>query len=85
MPGPPAGPVSVHPVTRSAPPPLEVDDWRLVAAATALWVIALIVLVTIDLTGGSIPGWWLWMCGFGTALGLLGIRILRRRSARTPS
>jgi hypothetical protein len=65
-----------------APPPLEVDDWRLVGAGTAAWVVALVVLVVVDLSGGSVPGWWLWMCGVGIALGLLGVRIQLRRSAR---
>jgi hypothetical protein len=53
-----------------------------VAAGAALWTLALVVLAVVDLAGGSIPGWWLWMCGFGTALGLLGIRVVRRRAAR---
>jgi hypothetical protein len=68
--------------SRPAPPPLEVDDWRLVGAGVLLWAVAFAVLGVADLAGASVPGWWLWMCGVGVALGLVGVRIVRRRATR---
>jgi hypothetical protein len=65
-----------------APAPLEVDDWRLIGAGVLLWAVALVVLVVLDAAGTSVPGWWLWMCGTGVVLGLLGVRIQLRRAVR---
>ncbi len=68
---------------RPDPEPLETDDVRLVAAGTALWAVALVVLGVAKLAGAEVHGWWLWMCVTGIVLGLLGVRTcLRRRSAR---
>lgn len=66
------------------PPPLETDEVRVVAVGTALWGLALLVLLPFRgrlLDDGR--GWWLWTCAAGMSLGLWGLRIcLRRRAAR---
>ncbi|MCW2604116.1 MAG: integral rane protein [Pseudonocardiales bacterium] len=64
---------------RPPPDPVPVDAARIVAAGTALWAVAFVVLL---------PFWsrlsdagnlfWLWTCLCGTALGLLGIIVIRR-------
>ncbi|MBW3616114.1 MAG: DUF2530 domain-containing protein [Actinobacteria bacterium] len=46
---------------------------------TAAWVVALLVLVVLRLTGSEIRDWWMGMCGYGIALGLYGVRYCRRR------
>lgn len=67
---------------RPDPPPLETDDVKIVAAGTALWLVALVVLVVLRLTRDDIRDWWVEMCAAGVALGLLGIRFcVRRRRA----
>jgi hypothetical protein len=67
---------------RPDPPAWETDDVPVVAAGTALWAVALVVLAVLDLTGAaSVHRWWLEMCGCGVALGLAGIRYIRRRRA----
>jgi peptidoglycan/LPS O-acetylase OafA/YrhL len=72
----------VAPPLRPDPPPLEVDDPRIIGVGLALWAVALVVLVALDLSGTSIPGWWHVMCVAGTALGVLGVRVISRRAAR---
>ena len=67
---------------RPDPPPLETDDVRLVAAGTALWAAALVVLLVLKATGTEVHDWWWQMCVAGIALGLLGIRASRRRRLR---
>ena len=71
---------------RPDPPPLETDDVPVVAAGTALWAIALVVLAVLRATGtqvggDDVQGWWMAMCGCGIALGLIGVRHCRRRQA----
>jgi hypothetical protein len=65
--------------TRPDPPPLETNDVAIVAGGTALWAVALVVVVVLRLTGQDVHGWWIWMCASGTALGLLGVRTCARR------
>lgn len=65
---------------RPDPPAWETDDFPVVAAGTALWAVALVVLVVLDLAGATeVHRWWLAMCCCGVALGLAGIRYIRRR------
>ena len=66
---------------RPDPEPLELDDARVVAGGTALWLVALVVLAVADLLGADVHGWWMAMCGCGIALGLLGLRFVARRKA----
>lgn len=67
---------------RPDPPPLETDDVKIVAAGTAVWAIAFVVVLVLRLTGADIRDWWLEMCGSGAVLGLVGVRYcVRRRNA----
>jgi predicted lysophospholipase L1 biosynthesis ABC-type transport system permease subunit len=73
-------------VTRAArrpdPPPLETDDARTVALGAAAWAVALVVLLVLRLTDSTrVEGWWLAMCGYGLALGVVGTWHCRRRQA----
>lgn len=69
-------------VQRPDPPPLETNDTVVVAVCTALWAVALVVLLALRLaTDVRVEDWWLAMCGSGIALGLVGIRYCRRRHA----
>ena len=52
---------------------------KVVAVITAGWVVGLVVLLVLRLTGEEVRDWWLGMCGYGIALGLFGIRYCRRR------
>lgn len=72
----------VAPPRRPDPPPLEVDDPRVIVVGLATWLVALVVLAVLDLSGSSIPGWWMWMCAAGVGLGVLGIRVIGKRQAR---
>jgi hypothetical protein len=68
----------------SAPPPtvtpVDTDGVRTVAVGTALWALALVLLLPfrgrLEEAGN---GWWLWTCVAGTGLGLLGLEYTRRR------
>ncbi|MCU1674226.1 MAG: hypothetical protein JWN77_2339 [Frankiales bacterium] len=64
---------------RPDPEPLETDDVRIVAGGTALWGIALLVLAVARLAGADVRMWWIGMCAYGLALGLLGVRYCQRR------
>jgi len=66
---------------RPDPEPLELGDVRVVASGTSLWLLALVVLAVADLLGADVHGWWMAMCGCGTALGLLGLRFIAHRNA----
>jgi hypothetical protein len=66
-------------VRRPDPLPLETDDVPVVAVGTALWALALLVLLVLRLAGTEVRDWWLGMCGWGVALGLLGVVYTRRR------
>lgn len=66
-------------VHRPDPAPLETDDVKVVACLTALWALGLVVLVVLRLAGQEVRDWWMVMCGYGIALGLIGIRYCRRR------
>jgi hypothetical protein len=67
-----------RPLTPS--PPVDTDGVRSVTIGTALWVVALVVMLPfkgrLDAAG---QGWWLWTCVAGVGLGLLGIEYTRRR------
>ena len=66
---------------RPDPPPLELDDTRVVLVGTCLWAAGLVVLLVADLLGARVPGWWPAMCACGVLLGLLGLRFVARRKA----
>ena len=65
---------------RPDPPPLETDDVRTVTVITAAWGLALAVLAVLRATDATrVETWWMVMCGYGLALGLVGVRHCRRR------
>jgi hypothetical protein len=66
---------------RPDPEPLETNDVALVAGGTALWALALVVLLVLKAAGTEVQDWWWQMCAAGAALGLLGVRYCRRRRA----
>ena len=60
--------------TKQAPPPLQVDTVRVVLAGTAVWVVALVVLL---LLGDRVDRLWTWTCIAGIGLALLGLWVMR--------
>ncbi|MGY1639707.1 DUF2530 domain-containing protein [Geodermatophilus sp. SYSU D00703] len=60
--------------TRQAPPPLQVDTVRVVLVGTALWTIALVVLL---LLGDRVDRVWTWTCVAGILLAGVGLAIMR--------
>ena len=59
---------------KQAPPPLRVDTVRVVLAGTALWVVALVVLL---LLGDRVDRVWTWTCVAGIALAGVGLGVMR--------
>ena len=59
---------------KQAPPPLRVDTVRVVLAGTALWVVALVVLL---LLGDRVDRMWTWTCVAGIALAFVGLGVMR--------
>lgn len=69
------------------PPPLELDDVRIVGLATLAWLLVLVGLAVAHLAGRSTPGWQYVMCLTGLVLGVVGTRLVRgrRRAGRASS
>ncbi len=59
---------------RKAPPPLRVNTVRVVLAGTAVWVVALVVLL---LLGDRVDRMWTWTCLAGIALAGVGLGVMR--------
>jgi hypothetical protein len=62
------------PPTKHAPPPLQVDTARVVLAGTALWAVALVVLL---LLGDRVDRVWTWTCVAAIGLAALGLGVMR--------
>jgi hypothetical protein len=60
--------------TKQAPPPLQVDTARVVLAGTALWAIALVVLLIL---GDRVDAMWTWTCVAAIGLAALGLGVMR--------
>jgi hypothetical protein len=60
--------------TRPAPPPLRVDTTRVVLVATALWAVALVVLLIL---GDRVDRMWTWTCVAGIVLAFIGLGIMK--------
>ena len=56
------------------PPPLQVDTVRVVLAGTAVWAVALGILL---LLGDRVHPMWIWTCVAAIALAGLGIVVMR--------
>jgi hypothetical protein len=65
--------------TRPSPPPLHVDTARVVLVGTALWAVALVVLLVL---GDRVDREWTWTCVAAIALALLGLAIMRWQGQR---
>jgi len=67
--------------TNQAPPtPRDADAVRPVTVGTLAWAVATLVLLTqLDQLRADGHLWWLAAAVTGTALGLVGIRVVRRR------
>jgi hypothetical protein len=59
---------------RPAPPPLRVDTVRVVLLGTALWAVALVVLL---LLGDRVDRMWTWTCVAAIVLAGVGLGIMR--------
>ena len=59
---------------KQAPPPLRVDIFRVVLAGTALWVVALVVLLVL---GDRVDRVWTWTCVAALVLAVLGLGLMR--------
>ena len=59
---------------KPAPPPLRVDTVRVVLIGTALWLVALVVLLIL---GDRVDRMWTWTCLAGIGLAVLGLGIMR--------
>lgn len=67
---------------RIDPAPLDVDAVPVVAVGTALWAVALgLCLVFRERLANDGRSWWWAACAWGVALGLIGLRHVRRRRA----
>jgi hypothetical protein len=60
--------------TRPAPPPLKVDTARVVLIGTALWAVALVVLLVL---GDRVDRMWTWTCVAGIGLAAIGLGIMK--------
>jgi hypothetical protein len=60
--------------TKQAPPPLQVDTVRVVLAGTAVWAVALVVLL---LLGDRVDRMWTWTCVAAIGLAALGLWVMR--------
>ena len=67
--------------TKQAPPPLQVDTVRVVLAGTAVWAVALVVLL---LLGDRVDRMWTWTCVAAIALAVLGLWVMRLQGQLRP-
>jgi protein-S-isoprenylcysteine O-methyltransferase Ste14 len=68
--------------SRPAPPPLQVDTAKVVLAVTAVWVVALVVLLIL---GDRVDEVWIWTCVCAIVLAGLGLALMhwqRRTESR---
>ncbi|MQA32689.1 DUF2530 domain-containing protein [Modestobacter roseus] len=65
--------------TRPSPPPLKVDTARVVQIGTALWAVALVVLLVL---GDRVDRVWTWTCVAAIVLAGLGLVLMRRQGQR---
>ena len=64
---------------RPDPAPVKTDDRKAMLVGTAVWVVALVVVLLLRPLGASGNVRLLWTCAAGIALGLLGIVYTIRR------
>jgi hypothetical protein len=83
------GRAATKPARRPDPPPLEIDESKVIAIGSAAWVISLIVmLIFYGKLEDNDREWWIWTAVAGLGLGLWGWVLVRRRvearQSRTP-
>ena len=59
---------------KPAPPPLQVDTAKIVLIGTAIWAVALVVLL---LLGDRVDRVWVWTCVAAIVLAGIGLGIMR--------
>ena len=72
----PLEPVSLSAVARpyrEVPPPLEGNDRLIAAVGTAIWGVALTIVVLLRNHLPHSSQWWIWVCVAGVGLGIFGI------------
>lgn len=67
------------PPRRPDPEPLQTRDTPTILVGTALWAIALMVVLLVVRPADSRP---IWTCVVGIGLGLFGLLYIRRRDSR---
>ncbi len=58
---------------RPAPPPLEANDQLVTAVLTAVWAVALVVLLVLRDQISPSERWWIWTCVAGVVMGLFAL------------
>lgn len=84
-PDPDPQPVPAAPAGES-PPPLEANDQLVTAAFTAVWAVALVVLLLVRSHLRQADRWWIWTAVAGLGLGLFALAYmphLKRARQRT--
>jgi H+/Cl- antiporter ClcA len=78
---PPTGPGAARP-RRPDPPPLEIDESKVIAVGVVCWGVALIVLLAFhSQLARRHDSWWPWTCVAGIGLGFWGWLLVRKRVA----
>ena len=62
--------------------PVDVDVVPIVAIGTAVWALALVVVIAVPAWRTAHGGLWLWTCVAAVGLGLIGMVYVRRLRAR---
>lgn len=60
------------------PEPLHTDTPRIILIGTAIWALALVVVLLVPTLHSGSRHWWSWTCLAGVVLGLLGFAYVRR-------
>jgi Protein of unknown function (DUF2530) len=55
------------------PPPLEANDQLVAGSLTAVWAVALVVLLIVRDSLPHDARWWVWTCVAGVAMGLFAL------------
>jgi hypothetical protein len=63
----------VTPPRRPAPPPLEANDQQGAGVLTAVWAVALVIVLILRDRLPAGERWWIWTCVAGVSMGLFGL------------
>jgi hypothetical protein len=63
----------VKPPRRLAPPPLEANDRQVTVIGTAVWAVALVILLILRDQLPKDERWWIWTCVAGVCMGLFAL------------